>query len=184
MFSKKETILFKAQQTVTKIIKITNNQATHLTSQQISEINTLTTKWHSLLPKDALPLPNFNNTSQTLDWHKNLLQWSKTYRHSFKLQTKTEQAKQITEAIIRREKAFESEKGNMIKNILKKQQNKIILDHIIENGEYFDDPNDIKNIVVDKAKIWTRKRNTAQILNTTWQTRYQSTSSKTIHLFL
>ena len=69
------------------------------------------------------------------------------------MQTKADQAKQITEAIIKREKAFESEKGNMIKNILEKQQDRIILDHAIENGEYFDNPEDIKQIVVNKAKL-------------------------------
>ena len=47
----------------------------------------------------------------------------------------------------------------MIKNILEKQQDKIMLDHIIENGEYFNDPVDVKKIAVDKARIWTRKRN-------------------------
>ena len=147
-----------------------------MTSQQITEINTLTIKWQSLLPKDALALPNFNNASQIQSWHNNLIQWSKTYRQSFKLQTKTEQAKQITEAIIKREKAFETEKGNMIKNILEKQQDKIMLDHVIKNGEYFNDPVDVKKIAVDKARIWTRKRNMTQLLNPIWQTRYQPIS--------
>ena len=129
-----------------------DNQITLPSLQQISKINKLTTKWNILCPKDAIPLPDFNNKTQILDWKKNLLYWSKTYRHALKLQTKTDQARQITEAILKRENAFESEKGNMIKNILEKQQDRITLDHAIENGEYFDEPDDIKQIVVNKAK--------------------------------
>ena len=45
---------------------------------------------------------------------------------------KREQAKQITENILKREQNFENNKGNMIKSILEQQNNHITLDHVID----------------------------------------------------
>jgi len=89
---------------------------------------------------------------------------------------KREQAKQITENILKREQNFESNKGSMIKSILERQNNHITLDHVIDNQEYYSDPDEVKNIINEKAKKWTRKRTFATINGTIWEERYKPIS--------
>ena len=74
------------------------------------------------------------------------------------IQHKLTQTKQISAAIINRENMFNTSKGGMINNILNRSTMRITLDHVIEDGEYYSDPEEIKMIAVTKAKKWTRKK--------------------------
>ena len=72
---------------------------------------------------------------------------------------------------------FNTSKGGMINNILNRFITQITLDHVIKDGEYYSDPEEIKIIAVTKAKKWTRKRSIQPILYNRWQSRYSSLES-------
>ncbi|KAG9292538.1 hypothetical protein G9A89_006909 [Geosiphon pyriformis] len=58
-----------------------------------------------------------------------------------------QQQRQIVDNIIKRQQNFELNKGAMIKSILNRKRQKIVLDHVIEKGKFHDDPNEIKKLL-------------------------------------
>jgi len=71
----------------------------------------------------------------------------------------------------------------MIKSILEKHPNRIILDHIIDEDGYHSDPEEIKQIANVKAKQWTKKRNINQSEFNQWHNQYQPKSNIQDHIF-
>ncbi|KAG9297667.1 hypothetical protein G9A89_011182 [Geosiphon pyriformis] len=62
-----------------------------------------------------------------------------------------QQQRQIVDNIIKRQQNFNLNKGAIIKSILNRKKQRIVLNHVIEEGEFYDNPNEIKKLDMKKA---------------------------------
>ena len=112
--TKKETQLFKAKKITHQLVQLTGKTSIN----NPSEIQNKLKAWKCLFSKDLPPEPSWENEAEVSQWHEIVKKWDKSYKKMLQLQTRQEQAKSITEAIVTRENNFVSNKGNMIKSIL------------------------------------------------------------------
>src|SRR5437588_11630899 len=66
--------------------------------------------------------------------------------------------KRIMQAITQREDNFKENKGKMLKSALNRHRQAIDTTNIIYQGDFLDDPEEVKTIIKASAKEWTRKR--------------------------
>src|SRR5205823_7717170 len=64
----------------------------------------------------------------------------------------------ITEAVRTREDNFTDNKGKMLCLALGKRRDHIDTTTIVHNGEFLDDPVDVKKAINQRTETWTRKR--------------------------
>ncbi|KAG9299310.1 hypothetical protein G9A89_013958 [Geosiphon pyriformis] len=121
------------------------------------------------LPKDKLILE--------------LLSIQKKYRSTLHARIRLQQQRQIVNNIIKRQQNLELNKRAMIKSILNRKKQRIILDHVIEEGKFHDDPNKIKKLVNKKAQGWTRTRILESKLWKNWEHRFKPIESIPDHAF-
>ncbi|KAG9297673.1 hypothetical protein G9A89_011188 [Geosiphon pyriformis] len=81
-----------------------------------------------------------------------LLSIKKKYRLTLHARIRLQQQKQIVDNIIRRQQNFDLNKGAIIKSILNKKKQRVVLNYIIEKSEFYDDPDEIKKLVNKKAQ--------------------------------
>ena len=66
--------------------------------------------------------------------------------------------KRIMQAITQREDNFKENKGKMLKSALNRHRQAIDTTNIIYQGDFLDDPEEVKATIRTSAKKWTRKR--------------------------
>ncbi|KAG9299686.1 hypothetical protein G9A89_006402 [Geosiphon pyriformis] len=86
-----------------------------------------------------------------------LLGIKKEYRSILHARIRLQQQKQIVNNIIKRQQNFKLSKGAMIKSILNRKKQRIVLNHVIKKGKFHDDLNEIKNLVNKKAQSWEHR---------------------------
>ncbi|KAG9301602.1 hypothetical protein G9A89_016672 [Geosiphon pyriformis] len=84
------------------------------------------------------------------DMHNN--NHKKKYRSTLCARIRLQQQKQIVNNIIKKQQNFELNKEAIIKSILNRKRQKIVLDHVIEEGKFHNDSDDIKKLVNKKAQ--------------------------------
>ncbi|KAG9301578.1 hypothetical protein G9A89_016648 [Geosiphon pyriformis] len=77
-----------------------------------------------------------------------LLSIKKEYRSTLCARIRLQQQRQIVDNIIKRQQNFDLYKGIMIKSILNKKKQRIILDHVIEESKFHNDPDEIKKLPI------------------------------------
>ncbi|KAG9305996.1 hypothetical protein G9A89_009320 [Geosiphon pyriformis] len=87
-----------------------------------------------------------------------LLSIKKEFRSTLHAKIRLQQQRQIVDNIIKRQQNFELNKEAMIKSILNRKKQRIVLDHVIKEGKFHDDSDEIKKLVNKKAQDWTRTR--------------------------
>ncbi|KAG9296590.1 hypothetical protein G9A89_015182 [Geosiphon pyriformis] len=76
-----------------------------------------------------------------------------------------QQQRQIVDNIIKRQQNFELNKRAMIKSILNRKKQRIVLNHVIEKGKFYDDSDEIKKLVNKKAQDHVFNSVMAEITN-------------------
>ncbi|KAG9294821.1 hypothetical protein G9A89_008513 [Geosiphon pyriformis] len=71
----------------------------------------------------------------------------------------------------------------MIKSIINRKRQRIVLDHVIEEGEFHDDSDEIKKLVNKKAQGWTRTKSIEPDLWKSWEHRFELIESIPDHAF-
>ncbi|KAG9301588.1 hypothetical protein G9A89_016658 [Geosiphon pyriformis] len=175
--TKKECIDYKLVKIVVDIIKQlrVNNADMH-----DNNVMQLLAKWKQLKPEAV------NAYLMTLPKDKlivELLNIKKEYRSTLRARIRLQQQRQIVDNIIRRQQNFDLNKGAMIKSIMNRKRQRIVLDHVIEKGEFHDDPDEIKKLVNKKAQGWTRTRSIKPDLWKSWEHRFELIESIPDHAF-
>ena len=78
----------------------------------------------------------------------------------------------IIEAVRSREDDFTDNKGRMLCSALSRSRNRIDTTTLIHDGEFIDNPTDVKKAVNQRAETWTRKRR-LNLSDTSWNTHYE-----------
>ncbi|KAG9288334.1 hypothetical protein G9A89_021365 [Geosiphon pyriformis] len=107
----------------------------------------------------------------------------KEYRSTLHARIKLQQQRQIVDNIIKRQQNFDLNKRAIIKSILNKKRQRIVLDHVIEEGKFHDDPDEIKKLVNKKAQGWTRTRILEPNLWKSWEHRFEPIKYIPDHVF-
>src|SRR2546423_11369172 len=78
------------------------------------------------------------------------------------------------QAITQREDNFKESKGKMLKSALNRHRQTIDTTNIIYQGDFIDDPEEVKTIIKASAKEWTRKRQqSSEIDEPLWRSIYE-----------
>ncbi|KAG9298274.1 hypothetical protein G9A89_002762 [Geosiphon pyriformis] len=72
----------------------------------------------------------------------------KEYKLTLHARIKLQQQKQIVDNIIKKQQNFDLNKGAIIKSILNKKKQRIVLNHVIEEDEFHNNPDKIKKLVL------------------------------------
>ncbi|KAG9294454.1 hypothetical protein G9A89_001959 [Geosiphon pyriformis] len=116
---------------------------------QNNNVMQLLAKWKQLKPEAVIAyLITFPKDKLISE----LLSIKKEYRSTLHARIRLQQQRQIVDNIIKRQQNFELNKGTMIKSILNRKRQRIVLDHVIEKGEFYDNPDEIKKLVNKKAQ--------------------------------
>ncbi|KAG9300843.1 hypothetical protein G9A89_004473 [Geosiphon pyriformis] len=174
---KKECMDHKLVKIVADIIKQirVNNADMHN-----NNVMQLLAKWKQLKPETV------NAYLMTLPKDKliiELLSIKKEYRSTLHARIRLQQQRQIVNNIIKRQQNFELSKESMIKSILNRKRQRIVLDHVIEEGKFHDDPDEIKKLINKKAQRWTRTRIFEPELWKSWKHRFRPIESIPDHAF-
>src|SRR6185369_1949283 len=82
--------------------------------------------------------------------------------------------KRIMQAITQREDNFKESKGKMLKSALNRHRQTIDTTNIIYQGDFVDDPEEVKTAIKTSAKEWTRKRQQSPKVNEPlWNSIYE-----------
>ena len=71
---------------------------------------------------------------------------------------KREEYTRMIEAIKNRERNFKINKKHMLASALNRRRSRINTSTIIYEDKFIDDPTQVKKVIQDSAKKWTRKR--------------------------
>ncbi|KAG9291361.1 hypothetical protein G9A89_003465 [Geosiphon pyriformis] len=94
--------------------------------------------------------------------------------HSFKLlESKRAEEFHIRQAIERRIKSFEVDKGHTIRSVLEHLFHKVVLDHLVDGGELVLEPELVKSKVDGIMEGWTRKRVVASNISGNWARQFR-----------
>ncbi|KAG9285819.1 hypothetical protein G9A89_013244 [Geosiphon pyriformis] len=151
---------------VVKIVK-------KLGSADILGFNCLAKKWASLNAVNTLALENIVcNGQKSEDILKYLLLIRKRYR-KFKLhKSKLAQEASIKEAVKKYMEKFCLDKESMIKSVLNRPFQKVVLDHLVVNDELILEPDKIRLSVNSIMEGWMRKCVVSSVLSGLWTYQY------------
>ena len=148
-FTKTETLIHKGRRATTNLYRQSRLGPIYEDNKWIDKMNTLfpEVNWK------PYPLPS--ETQRTLQHIKDAWQAKKRKLYILK---ESDTHKQILEAVKTRNDNFKDNKSKMLRSSLEKKYNRIDTSNIIDNGEYIDDPDEVKRTISQRARTWTRPR--------------------------
>ncbi|KAG9288918.1 hypothetical protein G9A89_019540 [Geosiphon pyriformis] len=151
---------------VVKIVK-------RLESNDTFRFNCLVEKWSTLDANKARVLKNIVYVNQKMmDVLKYLSIVRKRYRKSKIYELKLVQKASIKAAIEKYIEKFYSDKGSMIRSVLDKLFQKVMLDHLVVDDELVLDPNGVRLNVEKIIEGWIRKCVVLSALSDLWAYQY------------
>ncbi|KAG9284359.1 hypothetical protein G9A89_023616 [Geosiphon pyriformis] len=103
---------------------------------------------------------------------QSLASFRKLYRSCKFLESKTFEDLRIQTAIEKCIEAFVDNKDQMIRNVLEKPFRKVMLDHLVDNGDLILEPDLVKSRVDLIMENWTRKRAVKLSMPSQWQEQF------------
>ncbi|KAG9304409.1 hypothetical protein G9A89_019971 [Geosiphon pyriformis] len=103
-----------------------------------------------------------------------LVKTKKFYCFSKLLESKHAEESCVRQAIERRMKSFEMDKGHTIRSVLERLFCKVVLDHLVDGRELVLEPELVKSKINGIMESWTRKRVVASNISGDWARQFRS----------
>ncbi|KAG9286414.1 hypothetical protein G9A89_014580 [Geosiphon pyriformis] len=167
VFTKVSSRFYKLELLVSKLVKAS-------CSVSSDDFVFLLKVWDRLNSTGALAVKSFLLLGSNFDViHSALAKARKLYHFSKLLESKCTKESSIKQAINKRIKSFELDKGHIIKSVLEHPFRKVVLDHLVVGNELILEPDLVKPKVDEIMEGWTKKCKVVSNISDDWVCQYQ-----------